>query len=93
MKKIRKPAIAIATLIVPGMIIMSCNTGNKSADQSTEDESSEAKSEVVAPNTLSTEEAEQGFYLLFDGKDTKGWRGYGKEEMPCAWVVVDGALH
>lgn len=44
------------------------------------------------PNTLSNDEKAAGFKLLFDGKTTKGWRGYKKEEMPSGWKVVDGSL-
>jgi hypothetical protein len=44
------------------------------------------------PNALSKEEKKAGFKLLFDGKTTKGWRGYGKPDVPSAWKVQDGAL-
>lgn len=33
-----------------------------------------------------------GFYTIFDGTSTKGWRGYGREEMPETWIIEDGAL-
>lgn len=45
-----------------------------------------------AMNTLSKEEKEAGFELLFDGESTDGWRGYGKEGFPAAWIIEDGAL-
>jgi hypothetical protein len=44
------------------------------------------------PNQLSKEERKAGFKLLFDGKTTKGWRAYGKKEVPPSWKVVDGSL-
>jgi len=32
--------------------------------------------------------------VLFDGKTTQGWRGYGQTEFPTkGWVVEDGCLH
>ena len=35
-----------------------------------------------------------GWRLLFDGKTTAGWRGYGKPEFPKrGWVVEEGCLH
>ncbi|GHT53122.1 glycosyl hydrolase [Bacteroidia bacterium] len=34
----------------------------------------------------------EGFITLFDGKSFKGWRGYGKSEMPARWVIEDGAI-
>ena len=43
-------------------------------------------------NQLSKDERKAGWKLLFDGKTTKGWRGYGKKEFPAGWKVVDGAI-
>ena len=35
-----------------------------------------------------------GWRLLFDGKTTAGWRGFGMSEFPKqGWVVEDGCLH
>jgi cytochrome c len=44
-------------------------------------------------NTLSAVERKQGWKLLFDGKTTKGWRGYQATETGSAWKVVNGTLH
>jgi cytochrome c len=44
------------------------------------------------PNKLSSAEVKAGWKLLFDGKSTKGWRGYKAKAVPSAWVVQDGAL-
>ena len=33
-----------------------------------------------------------GFYVIFDGKTFKGWRGYGKDNVPGRWVIDDGSL-
>ncbi len=35
---------------------------------------------------------EDGYYVIFDGKTMKGWRGYGKDNVPARWVVDDGAI-
>ena len=45
-----------------------------------------------APNTLSAAEKAAGWRLLFDGKSTAGWRGYGMDTMPSGWQAVDGLL-
>lgn len=44
-------------------------------------------------DTLTTEEREQGFRLLFDGETLSGWRGFKRDDVPSAWIVEDGAIH
>jgi len=48
--------------------------------------------EDTAPNTLTKKEKREGFELLFDGKTTRGWRGWKRATVPKAWEVRDGAL-
>jgi hypothetical protein len=46
-----------------------------------------------APNTLSAKEKAAGWRLLFDGKTTKGWRGFGQQKFPDeGWLIKDGVL-
>jgi hypothetical protein len=44
------------------------------------------------PNTLTPEEKQAGWKLLFDGKTTEGWRNFRKKKISDGWKVVDGAL-
>lgn len=45
------------------------------------------------PNTLSPGEQQEGWSLLFDGRTTTGWRGYGRDAFPeQGWGVEDGML-
>lgn len=44
------------------------------------------------PNKLTAQETKAGWKLLFDGKTTKGWRGYKQKAVPAGWVVKDGTL-
>jgi hypothetical protein len=44
------------------------------------------------PNTLSAAQRAAGWQLLFDGRTTDGWRGWGREDVPPGWQVQDGAL-
>jgi 3-keto-disaccharide hydrolase len=46
------------------------------------------------PNTLTAADKAAGWRLLFDGKTTKGWRGFKSDAFPAGsrWAVQDGAL-
>ena len=44
------------------------------------------------PNRLTSEEQREGWQLLFDGRSTRGWRGFKHKVAPKGWVVQDGAL-
>ncbi len=43
-------------------------------------------------NHLTESERRGGWELLFDGKTTKGWRNFRKEEVSDGWAVEDGAI-
>ncbi|MCC5827967.1 MAG: ThuA domain-containing protein [Phycisphaeraceae bacterium] len=43
-------------------------------------------------NTLSKEEKEAGWKLLFDGQSTEHWRGFHRQALPDGWQAVDGTL-
>ena len=52
-----------------------------------------AVASAAAQNTLTPEEAAQGWRLLFDGKTMKGWRDPAKKNAPGdAWTIEDGCL-
>ncbi|WP_134087889.1 DUF1080 domain-containing protein [Olivibacter sp. XZL3] len=44
------------------------------------------------PNSLTSKEKKDGWVLLFDGKSTKGWHTYHKDQAGAAWSVKDEAL-
>jgi len=43
-------------------------------------------------NTLTPQEKKEGWQLLFDGKDLKGWHSYLKNKPGKAWQVVNGTI-
>ena len=71
--------LIISLAFITGLVLSACQSGG---------------SEGGSPlNTLTAEEKEQGFVLLFDGKTFDGWRGYHKEAFPeQGWIIEDGAL-
>ncbi len=78
--------VMLSLLVVSGMLLNACGPR----------EEAEEKEEVMEErplNTLTEEEKEEGFFLLFDGETTDGWRGYNRETFPPeGWVIEDGLL-
>lgn len=71
------------------LLLIACQSNPKKNDATSE-------KEVVAthsPSTLSTEEKDAGWQLLFDGKSKTGWHIYNAKSEGTAWEVNDGALH
>ena len=72
-------------------IIMSCGHNTHKHDQ--HEANKTVKSEIIAPNSLTQAEIDDGWVLLFDGKSTDHWRGYQKETFPeKGWIVENGTL-
>lgn len=46
----------------------------------------------TAVNTLTKDEKNDGWQLLFDGKDFAGWHGYNMKGIPDSWIIEDSAL-
>lgn len=46
-----------------------------------------------AMNSISQEEKNEGWELLFDGVSTAGWHTYGNKPVGKAWKVADGTLY
>ena len=38
------------------------------------------------------EKDEDGYYILFNGKDLTGWRGYLSDHVPELWTIEDGCI-
>jgi len=81
---------------IVGIISMVClmmAVSLSSCKQSGAGKSTEAAVDTTL-NYLTAQEKADGWILMFDGKTTNGWRGYGKPAFPdSGWVVEDGTLH
>ncbi len=46
----------------------------------------------LVDNTLSPDEIQEGWKLLFDGKSTDGWHSYGQKQAATTWQAQNGVL-
>lgn len=69
-------------IIYAGLVIflMACKDNKENKADSSET--------LPAENVTETSE----WVYLFDGTSTDGWRGYGSDKLPEAWVIEDGML-
>lgn len=82
--------ILAAVLLIPALAACAPADGH---EQMTSDRAEDRSPDTQqASNTLSPDEAAEGFALLFDGESLDAWRGYGEDDVPGGWSAVDGAL-
>jgi hypothetical protein len=77
------------TLSACGFILLLAGCGESVNDSSSGDTAEEGRPPA---NTLTAQEARDGWTLLFDGKTTDGWRRYGGDDVPETWTVENGEL-
>ncbi len=65
------------SLVIMTVVFFSC-TNKKQAEDTTD--------------TNDTEMTNDEWITLFDGETFDGWRGYGRQDMPTAWTIEDGAI-
>lgn len=93
--KMKKTILALTTF---AFIAFSCGDTNKKENKNAEAEESIEKTneadvtEASELNTLSKEEKEEGWKLLFDGETSENWRGYNSDVFPSDWKVKEGTL-
>ena len=90
-----KKSILLLTAIV--FMLFSC--GNQKKENEKQENKEVVKNtsgtnlvEASEPNTLTKKEKENGWKLLFNGKDNENWRGYNTEDFPTDWKVKEGTL-
>lgn len=77
-------------LLAPVLVaLMSSCGGKKTNDAAVNDAATDT---VVAEGLATYPVDEEGYYVIFNGKNLDGWRGYGRETVPERWTVEDGAI-
>ena len=74
--------------------LSSCKNGSKKAAEGTA-EANAPEYTVVEKEQVDLAHFPQdadGYYVIFDGTSTNGWRGYGKDALPSRWSIEDGCL-
>lgn len=75
--------------------MVSCKNGNKKAAETAIEEPAAPEYTVVEKEQVDLSQFPQdadGYYVIFDGTSTNGWRGYGKDALPARWSIEDGCL-
>lgn len=74
--------------------LSSCKNGSKKAAEGTA-EANAPEYTVVEKEQVDLAQFPQdadGYYVIFDGTSTNGWRGYSKDALPSRWSIEDGCL-
>ena len=74
--------------------LSSCKNGSKKAAEGTA-EANAPEYTVVEKEQVDLAQFPQdadGYYVIFDGTSTNGWRVYGKDALPSRWSIEDGCL-
>jgi hypothetical protein len=69
------------------------NQQSNATQDTTAQETNSMASDLQKVNTLSGQEKEEGWQLLFDGKNLDSWRGFKKESVPAGWTVEGDAIY
>ena len=101
-----KKLIYSAGCMLFSFVLLSCGGENKKAENSngaevkTEAGSTETTAKLPEYRVLDNPQVDlskfikdkEGYIVVFDGKEMKGWRGYGKNYIPKRWTVDNGAI-
>lgn len=85
------PIMKKIVILAAGVIAMMASCTSKNANSNA---AAEAADSVAADATGLAQYPvdEEGYYVIFNGKDLNGWRGYGRDTIPSRWTVEDGAI-
>ncbi|MBD5226284.1 MAG: DUF1080 domain-containing protein [Bacteroidales bacterium] len=92
MKKILFIASALGLAAMTSCGNKAANNETETAAEETVDQPSYTVLENEQVDLTSFPQDAEGYYVIFNGKDFTGWRGYGKDTVPGRWVIEDGAI-
>ena len=83
---------SIVSFVLLAVMGWSCTPkeNNEGTEASTDQTNTEASN--GQENSLTAEEKQQGWQLLFDGNSMEHFRGFRKDEVPAGWQIEDGAI-
>lgn len=90
MKK-KRFLLAFSMITFAAFVLTSCGGAQQGSEEATNDD--EPMEGTADTGGLTADEKEQGFYMLFDGETTEGWRNYAAETFPeTGWEIQDGGV-
>jgi len=97
----KKLIYGLSLLIAAGMFV-ACGGGAKTSenDKTESDSTKTVESKVPEYKVVDKPQVDlskyttdkDGYVVIFDGKSTDGWRGYGKDVLPGKWSLDNGTL-
>jgi hypothetical protein len=74
-------------------VAMMLFAADKASAQEAKASGGDINASSVNPNTLTADEVNSGWHLLWDGKTSEGWRSAGSEKFPThGWAMKDGVM-
>ncbi len=90
--KIKHIVFLVFGLFIAFSVLVDCINKKQSTNENDDTGIISANPETEQYNVLTDTEKEDGWKLLFDGKTTKGWRGFNRDSIGSGWTVEDGFL-
>ncbi len=90
--KIKHIVFLVFGLFIAFSVLVDCINKKQSTNENDDTGIISANPEIEQYNVLTDTEKEDGWKLLFDGKTTKGWRGFNRDSIGIGWTVEEGFL-
>jgi hypothetical protein len=74
-------------------VLISCNSSETNNKAETTDSTNTNTTMNTQTASLTDDEKNEGWQLLFDGSSTTGWHSYGKISAGSSWKTADGVLY